>query len=334
MGMKSVGFLKTHKCASSSVQNILLRWGVKHGLNFVLPAEGNYLRSENRLRYSRDMVGDTPWEKSGVEYQIFCLHTVWDTQEVVSTLSGTEKVLISIVRDPVDVFESMWHYYNFSQQLGKSLEDFAKEVSINPYIERLGWDKRFGRNQTLFDFGLEHDMMDDDAKINEKIRTIEKDFDLVMVSERFLESKILLASLLDLSPSEAACLKLNSRNSSAKPGMDSQTRKLLSAWLAADYQLYTRANTWLDQKLDSLDQEYKTELAEKLEAADGDLERKCKAHKEGSKLGGDYAMWSNTVVGYTPTGVQEEEVVEGLKLACMGELQFIDWLRRKQAEKC
>ena len=27
-----VGFLKTHKCASSAVQNILLHWGLKRGL--------------------------------------------------------------------------------------------------------------------------------------------------------------------------------------------------------------------------------------------------------------------------------------------------------------
>ena len=136
-------------------------------------------------------------------------------------------MLISIVRDPVDVFESMWHYYGFSQYLGKSLGDFAKETALNPDIDRLGFDYRFGRNQTLFDFGLEHGNMNNAAKVEEKISTIEEEFDLVMVSERFLESKILLTELLDLTPSDAACLKLNSRNSSSKPRLDSQTRQVL-----------------------------------------------------------------------------------------------------------
>ena len=49
----------------------------------------------------------------------------------------------------------------------------------------------------------------------------------ISVSERFLESKILLTELLDLTPSDAACLKLNSRNSSSKPMLDSQTRQVL-----------------------------------------------------------------------------------------------------------
>ena len=38
-----VGFLKTHKCASSSVQNIFMRFGLKNELNFALPMSGNYV---------------------------------------------------------------------------------------------------------------------------------------------------------------------------------------------------------------------------------------------------------------------------------------------------
>ena len=38
-----IAFLKTHKCASSSVQNMLMRFGLDHELNFVLPSAGNYL---------------------------------------------------------------------------------------------------------------------------------------------------------------------------------------------------------------------------------------------------------------------------------------------------
>ena len=131
------------------------------------------------------------------------------------TLSGPDTVLISIVRDPVDVFESMWHYYGFSQYVGKSLEAFAKETALNPDLDRLGFDHRFGRNQTLFDFGLEQANMNNASKVEEQISTIEEEFDLVMVSE-----------LLDLTPSDVACLKLNSRNSSSKPRLDSQTRQV------------------------------------------------------------------------------------------------------------
>ncbi|XP_063853419.1 galactosylceramide sulfotransferase-like isoform X1 [Scylla paramamosain] len=36
-------FLKTHKCASTTVQNILFRFGYSRNLTFALPATGNYL---------------------------------------------------------------------------------------------------------------------------------------------------------------------------------------------------------------------------------------------------------------------------------------------------
>jgi len=330
MSFKSVGFLKTHKCASSSVQNILMRWGVRQGMNFVLPASGNYMRSEAGLKYDRDMLAGTEWEEKGLEYQIFCLHTVWDTQEVQRSLSGPDTVLISIVRDPVDVFESLWYYYLFSQNVGKSLEEFAKDVAMNPDIGRQGFDNRFGRNQTLFDFGLEHEHMNDTSKVDDKINSISEEFDLVMVSERFLDSKVLLAGLLGLSPSDAACLKLNSRNSSSKPVLDSQTRKLLAGWLAADYKLYEKANSWLDKKLEALDPDYRREITGKLEIADKDLERKCQLHQEGSKLAGDFGMWGKTVVGFTPAEGGDDA---DTRLACMGELQFVDWLRERQGGK-
>ena len=41
------GFLKTHKCGSTTIQNMLLRYVVKHDLNVVVPVE-----SENFLRCS------------------------------------------------------------------------------------------------------------------------------------------------------------------------------------------------------------------------------------------------------------------------------------------
>ena len=39
-------YLKTHKCASSSLQNIFLRFGEKRNLNFVLP-KGRVQRGKN-----------------------------------------------------------------------------------------------------------------------------------------------------------------------------------------------------------------------------------------------------------------------------------------------
>ena len=53
-------FHKTHKCSSSTVQNILLRYGMKHELNVVLPKSGNYLGQKSLFK--ADLLRGTPWQ--------------------------------------------------------------------------------------------------------------------------------------------------------------------------------------------------------------------------------------------------------------------------------
>ena len=120
---QKIAFLKTHKCASSSVQNILMRFGLNNGLNFVLPSEGNYLG--RHVKYSRTMIANTPWDKVGLDYDIFCLHTIWNHQEVEDTLGLGKATYITIMRDPVELFESLWSYANLDSFYNMNLESFA-----------------------------------------------------------------------------------------------------------------------------------------------------------------------------------------------------------------
>ena len=40
---RKIAFAKTHKTASSTVQNVLLRYGLANSVEFLLPAAHNYL---------------------------------------------------------------------------------------------------------------------------------------------------------------------------------------------------------------------------------------------------------------------------------------------------
>ena len=112
---QKVGFLKTHKCASTSIQNILMRYGLAHKLNFVLPLRGNYLG--RTATFTRAMLFDTPWEEAGMEYHMFALHTKWDSVQVGEVLGDRGDVAyVSMLRDPVELFRSVWgkiirHFY-------------------------------------------------------------------------------------------------------------------------------------------------------------------------------------------------------------------------------
>ena len=62
-----VGFMKTHKTASSTIQNILLRFGMNSGWNFVFPTTGNHLGDPQHLTkltqpFSRKWIKNVPWK--------------------------------------------------------------------------------------------------------------------------------------------------------------------------------------------------------------------------------------------------------------------------------
>ena len=91
-----VGFLKTVKCASSSVQNILLRFPLKHNLNIVLPGKMNNSRRSINVKYtvndwsedqaepkfSQHLIKNTAWERINITYHVFLLHTRWHPREI------------------------------------------------------------------------------------------------------------------------------------------------------------------------------------------------------------------------------------------------------------
>ena len=113
--ISKVGFMKTHKTASSTVQNILMRYGMNSDWNFVMYSAGSHLGppsnqySLNRP-FSSSWLRDVPWHDMAQEqgYNILAFHTKWDQGEVERVLGDGAKY-ITILRDPVDEFESLYN---------------------------------------------------------------------------------------------------------------------------------------------------------------------------------------------------------------------------------
>ena len=58
-----VGFMKTHKTASSTIQNILLRFGMNSGWNFVFPTRLYHLGDPKLTKpFSREWIKNVPWK--------------------------------------------------------------------------------------------------------------------------------------------------------------------------------------------------------------------------------------------------------------------------------
>ncbi|KAB5543331.1 hypothetical protein PHYPO_G00077800 [Pangasianodon hypophthalmus] len=99
-------FLKTHKAASSTILNILLRFGEKNGLKFALPNGRNDFSYP--ATFTRMHVKDY---RPGACFNIICNHMRFNAPEVEALLPG-DAFFFTILRDPALVFESSFHYYN------------------------------------------------------------------------------------------------------------------------------------------------------------------------------------------------------------------------------
>jgi len=185
-----------------------------------------------------------------MEYHLFCLHTIWDQAEVSATL-GENAFYFTMLRNPVDQFISLWDDASFSNILQMSLEDFARSDK-SKLVNRLWWGI-LGRNQMMFDFGLEDDEMENKTIIDDKIMEMDKNFDLVLIHERFEESMILLKEQLCWDFSDIVSMKLNKRPNESKSKLSDEGRKSLEEYLDADIRLYTHFKHKFEQKIKSFD---------------------------------------------------------------------------------
>ncbi len=162
----------------------------------MLPNSGNYL-SRTEL-FDHSSLNTTKWKH--VEFDIFSLHNRWNKKEVTALLRE-EVPTFTIVRDPVQVFESMFHY--LQPHFGKfyGARDIHEMVVIikngsSPLLNKRA-GKLFGRNQMAWDMGLSPEIFDDEIAITEEIERLDREFNLVMVANRMEESMVLLKHLLN-----------------------------------------------------------------------------------------------------------------------------------------
>lgn len=87
------------------------------------------------MPYSRTMIANTLWDRVGMGYDIFCLHTIWNYEEVEKSL-GPGAAYVTIMRDPVDLFESLWSYAGLSSYYNTDLETFALSPKLGQLATR------------------------------------------------------------------------------------------------------------------------------------------------------------------------------------------------------
>ncbi|XP_023321017.1 galactosylceramide sulfotransferase [Eurytemora carolleeae] len=320
-----IGFLKIHKCASSSVQNIILRYALKNQLNVVLPTRGNYL-GNIKNPFSREMLRGTPWEEAELEYDIFCLHTVWNQSEVEKTL-GEGASYVTMIRDPVDIFESAWGYAQLSNFYKMDLETFALSPKTGLLAEE-NPTKTFGQNQILRDFGLHPDNFTNGLAVEEKIKQIEDKFNLVLLAERFQESMILMKNELCWDYRDVINMKLNARQELKKTSLSPKAREALEKYLSQDYLVYNHFKKIFEKKVEMFGKEKMEKELNILDHANKNIREVCSLQEtKNENISGENKLWGKGLVAYQ-VDIDKNPVCRFMALS---ELNFLQVMREEQS---
>ena len=149
------------------------------------------------------------------------------------------------------------------------------------------------------------------SAIKDKIESVEKEFDVVLMADNFTESMILLRNLLGWQSAEMTWLRLNSHTNSTS-ALSARAYACLEQWNRADMLLYDHFKRRFQESVEEYGIEKMREEVEKL----NDLNSKVM----------DVCTRRGSLYGWPHIAYQ-------CKLYAMDELDFINLLRNRQRDK-
>jgi hypothetical protein len=209
---------------------------------------------------------------------------------------------------------------------GVSLEMYALSPKVGKLVDRRT-NSNLGRNQMLFDFGLDHRKFDDVDAIRKKIAEIDRILDLILVAEQFDKSMDLLRDALCWTYGEVSYLKLNARQQEKKSQLSKEARAALKDWLWGDFMLYNHFRANFLFEVDRYGAEKMERERQILETANSNVSKRCVVD---SVINSKLSEAGNGLVGYK---VNEEVNNPLCKYYGISELAFIGELHVKQTNR-
>ncbi|OTF77476.1 galactosylceramide sulfotransferase-like protein [Euroglyphus maynei] len=159
-------------------------------------------------------------------------------------------LFITIIRKPINLFESMFHYYKLDKLWSITFDQFNRAKSLIPRrVKERRLVGKIGINQMMFDMGMAPKDFENDDKIRQFIQRLDSVFSLVMVAERMEESLILLKRLLCWNFDDVVVFKVNARNSNSKHKINAIATKRIEQLNRADQMLYEHFTKKFDREV-------------------------------------------------------------------------------------
>ncbi|XP_078342955.1 galactosylceramide sulfotransferase-like [Oculina patagonica] len=246
--IQQVLFLKTHKTGSTTVANIFFRYGDSRDLSYVL-GQDTLIGWPRRFQVSFALPFDGP------QPHFLCSHTRYNKKPMNYLFPKTTSKYVTILRNPVDQFESVFNYmglgdiYGFGRDPRKSLQEFlTKGIEFKDVFKEDA--ARLVRNPMLFDLGLAYKLHQNVTAIEEYLAFLDKEFDLIMNTDYFDESVVLLKRLLCWELDDVLYFKSNERQDKERAvDLSEDVKENIKRWNAADQLLFDYFNRTFWQKI-------------------------------------------------------------------------------------
>ncbi|KAM6949101.1 galactose-3-O-sulfotransferase 3 [Aplochiton taeniatus] len=246
----NVAFLKTHKTASSTMQNLLFRFAERNNLTVALPVQN----CGHMFCYPSAFSGRFVHPHT-LPANMVASHMRFGRAEL-RRLMPNDTLYVTIVREPASMFESLFSYFNQYCQSFKRVPNGSLEAFLDEpwrYYRPEEKDSMYARNTLTFDLGGDKDRASGDAAYaRDFVAEVERVFALVMIAEHFDESLVLLRHLLSWDLDDVLYLKLNMRTPGSKRGLTPALAAKTRAWNHLDARLYDHFNASLWRRLEAL----------------------------------------------------------------------------------
>ncbi|XP_046907651.1 galactose-3-O-sulfotransferase 3 isoform X2 [Hypomesus transpacificus] len=240
-------FLKTHKTASSTMQNLLFRFAERNKLTVGLPI----LACGHQFCYPRAF-SDQFVHLRNLTPNIITNHMRFNRAEL-RRLMPNNTVYVTILREPSSMFESLFSYFNQHCQSFKRVPNGSLEAFLEDPWRYYRPDEKYSmyaRNTLTFDLGGDKDRPStDEVYARAFVAEVERVFSLVMIAEHFEESLVLLRHLLSWDLEDVLYLNHNMRTSASKDNVTNGLPTKIRAWNHLDARLYDHFNASLWRQL-------------------------------------------------------------------------------------
>ena len=326
--VQHVLYLRTHKTASSTLVNILFRYGDYRNLSFVLHPKDPNLGWPKRFKISQNLLLDGTRRPN-----LLCGHTRYNKETMNYLFPRKASKYITTIRNPVEQFESIFNYfglgrfYGLGQDPNESLKRFLEQATeFNHMFKRR--TTGFAHNPMSFDLGLDDTFYQNVTAIKEYIAFLEKEFDLVMISDYFDESVVLMKRLLCWEFDDILYIKANKRIDKERAvKLSEDTIENIKRWNKADVLLYQHFNQTFWRKIELEGEDFYNDLAT-FRHKKAEITRLCLTNETSDQL------WVPRSHKYVKVSTLKQNLSGETKEKCEAmtrfDLPYVQQLREKQ----